>query len=248
MALPVVEYITFSVKIPSTKKTIKMRPFVVSEQKALLQAVELRDVDVFINTIVDIVDACSFNAVKVDELTMYDVDYIFLYLRAKSAGELVPIEYTCLAELEDDQQCGSKIKVELNLNNVKVIKPEGFENNKTIMIDKKSGIKLSAPSFKEFQKVKSDGFENKTIFDLLDTFLFSCVDSIFDGESSYQPRIDFDESEFNDYIGKLPSTAVKQLRAFVESLPYIALEQKLVCPSCGAEDSLVIRDLDGFFG
>ena len=133
MSLPSVKYPTYDLIVPSTKQKIKYRPFLVREYKLILQAIELGDSSNFINTIYNIVKSCTFEKIDVEKLLMYDIDYIFLMLRAKSIGEIIPVEYRCNAEIEKTNEegevtkepCNTKVSIKIDLNEIEVVEPEG---------------------------------------------------------------------------------------------------------------------------
>jgi hypothetical protein len=254
MALPTVKYPTFELTVPSTKKKIKFRPFLVREHKLLLQAIELNDSANFINTIYKIIEACTFGKVDVENLAMYDIDYIFLMLRARSIGELVPVEYKCIAEVkktnEDGEEitetCNNKVRLNLDLNQVEVHIPEGYEKNRIIMIGPDMGLKLRAPTFAQFKELSK--IENVGgLFDVTEAFIYSCTECVFDGDKIFVPGKDFTQQELSEFIENLHGDAIDKINEFFADMPYVALNIHVRCPKCGNEDDMEIRGLEDFF-
>jgi hypothetical protein len=255
MALPAVKYPTFELTVPSTKKVIKYRPFLVKEHKLLLQALELKDTANFINTIYQIIDACTFGKLDVENLAMYDVDYIFLMLRARSIGEMVPVEYKCMNEVrkvsEDGnasfmEPCGTKIRLNLDLNKVKVNIPDGYDEKRVVMIDSDIGIKLRSPTFSQFRELGD--IENVDgLFNVTEVLIYSCTECVFDGDKIFVPGNDFTQQELAEFIEGIPGDAIEKINDFFMQMPYVSLDVNVRCPKCGSEDRIELKSLEDFF-
>lgn len=255
MSLPIAKYPMYDIEVPSTKQKIKFRPFLVKEHKIILQSIEFKDADNFINSILNIVDSCTFNKLNISELTVYDVDYIFLHLRAKSVGENVPVQYRCMANIEtfDEEEndliyniCDTKINVNLDLNQIKVSFPPEFEKNKIVMVDENIGMKLKVPNFEQFKKLDKVDNVGK-MFSVTERFIFDCVENIFDAGAVMLPGKDFDIKEFIEFLENLPFEAVQKINRFFESMPHISLAVAIRCPKCGSMDNIELKTLDDFF-
>lgn len=278
MSLPAVQTLTHDIKIPSSGKTIKFRPFLVKEYKVLMQTLEMKDPGIFVNTICDLIEKCTMGAVEIDKLTQYDVDYIFLHIRAKSVGELVPVRYTCvkevekrklvqntITEVEDDEllvdspeevyetviePCNTRIDLELNLSNIKVVEPKNYKNKRIIEINETSGLKLKTPSFKYFREIVNKKRDDEGKLDL-DSFeadlIYGCVESVYDEDKVYLPGRDFTIEEFVLYLEQLPTKVLTGINNFFEEIPYIALQTIIRCPVCGNTHAVEIRTLEDFF-
>jgi hypothetical protein len=254
MALPVVKYPTYELTVPSTKKVVKYRPFLVREHKLLLQALELKDSANFINVIYDIINACTLNKLDVEKLTMYDIDYIFLMIRARSIGEIVPVEYRCMVDVEKTDEngevtigpCNTKIRLNLDLNQIQVVIPDEYEASRVVMADSNIGIKLRAPTFAQFRELgKINSVDG--LFNVTEAFIFSCTECVFDGDSVMVPGTDFTQEEFAAFIEGLHSDAIEKINTFFSHMPYVSLKTKIRCPKCGSEDEIEIKGLEDFF-
>lgn len=254
MALPIVKYPTYELTVPSTKKVVKYRPFLVKEHKLLLQALELKDGANFINVIYDIINACTLNKLDVEKLTMYDIDYIFLMIRARSIGEMVPVEYRCVADVEKTSEdgevttgpCDTKIRLNLDLNQIKVVVPDDYEANRVIMADANIGIKLRAPTFAQFRELgKIDTVDG--LFNVTEAFVYSCTECVFDGDKVMVPGTDFNQEELATFIEGLHGDAVEKISTFFSCMPHVSLNMKIRCPKCGNEDKIEIKGLEDFF-
>ena len=118
MALPKVGYPTYELELPSTGKTVKYRPFLVKEEKVLLMALEGKDEKHIISAVKDLIKNCVISRIKVDTLPSFDLEYLFLKIRAASIGEMVTLTVTCL----DDNE--TQVEANINIDEVEVFKPE----------------------------------------------------------------------------------------------------------------------------
>ena len=269
MALPVVQTLKHNITIPSTGVEVKFRPFLVKEYKVLLQTLEMKDPAIFVNTICDLITKCTDGKVNVDELSQYDVDYLFLNIRAKSVGEIVPVRYTCIKEVEkrklitgEDidpehqefetviEPCNTRIDIELNLGDIKIVQPPGYAKKRVVTISETSGIKLKTPSFKYFREIVNKKRDSDGKLDL-DEFeadlIFGCVDVVYENDNIFIPGKDFDLEEFGNYLDQLPTKALKDINNFFDEIPYIALQTVVRCPICGSTHAVEIRTLEDFF-
>lgn len=275
MSLPKVVAPEWDLKIPSSGKKITFRPFLTKEYKTLLHAMEMKDPGLFVNTIVNIIEACTFHKVKVGDVTMFDVDYIFLNIRAKSVGEIIPVRYTCTKEIPkkklkfDDsdetaesssepefetvhEPCNTRINVELNLGDLKIIFPTDYEQKRVVKINDTMGIKLKAPNFRHFRELLNQhhkkGTDDEFDLDLFENdLIFNCVDVIYDGEKLYIPGKEFKVDDFVNFLNQLPAQSLAQINQFFEDLPYVALHTEITCPVCGNKQVIEITSFEDFF-
>ena len=139
MALPKLDLPTYELEIPSTKKNLKYRPFLVKEEKVLLLALEGKDDAAIKQAVKNLLKGCIISRVKLENLTTFDLEYIFLRIRAASVGEIVEMTVKCL----DDNE--TEVKYNLNINDVEVQFPEGHE--KKIMLSEDTGLIMKYPGF-----------------------------------------------------------------------------------------------------
>ena len=121
MGLPTIAVPQYTLTIPSTEKKAKYRPFLVKEEKVLLIALESENQTNIINAIRTIISNCLYGDVNVDEMPTFDLEYIFLQLRAKSKGEVIDLKYEC-------PKCKTELDVNINTEDVKVIKTPEHTN------------------------------------------------------------------------------------------------------------------------
>ena len=143
MPLPTIETPTYELKVPSSGKKIKYRPFLVKEEKILIIALESKDQNEITNAVKDVLKKCILTrGVKVDDFPTFDIEYIFLNIRAKSIGEDIRLTVTC----PDDGE--TQVPVTVYVDEIKVIKQEGHETD--IVIDDKLTLRMKYPSLNQF--------------------------------------------------------------------------------------------------
>ena len=235
MALPTVDLPTHELEIPSNKKKIKFRPFLVKEEKVLLLALESDNEKNIRNAVLNLLKGCISSRIKIDNLATFDLEYIFLNIRAVSVGEIVQMNITC----QDDEK--TEVKYNLNLTDVDVFFPEGHENK--IMLTDDLGVIMKYPSFDGF--VESQFTEVKE-FDVVKVIAES-IDQIFQGEEV------FDESttskkEFVQFVESLTNSQLEKIQAFFETSPRLEYSFKVTNPNTGVESEYNLRGLQSFFG
>ena len=236
MALPKVALPTYELEIPSNGKKIKYRPFVVKEEKLLLLALESQDDKQIEEATRALLKNCIQSRVKLEDLAIFDLEYIFLQIRAVSVGEVVEMLLTC----EDDGE--TQVKYNLNLTDVQVIKSE--DHSSKIMLSDEMGLIMKYPSFEEFVKVSIIA---KDTSDQVIEIMGKCVDQIFDGEDVYDSSTT-SKKEFVEFVEGLTNKQFEDLQKFFEDAPVLKHEISLTNPNTGVENSVVIQGLSNFFG
>ena len=259
MKLPTIQYATFTLTEPHSGKVIKFRPFTVKEDRLILQNHVLEDIVAHVNTMCDVIDACSEYKIESRTLPASSIDLLFLQLRARSKGEILPIIYTCRKptgknvinedEKEVPELCNTRISYDINLNEIKLIIPDDFETKRIVFLNesKTQGIKFKEPDFinKNINKITDKETYNDT-FDMDENYIYLCVESIFDGDDITLPEQDFTIAEFIDWCETIPKDKISLINDFFEALPYISLKDTIKCPKCGNTAELEFNDLNDF--
>jgi len=230
MALPSISTPEFSTKIPSTGQDIKYRPFLVKEEKILLMALEGGDQNEITDSILKILKVCILSEVDVDKLSTFDVEYLFLKLRAKSVGEIVDLKLG-----HDEGECTHLTEVSLNIDDVNIV---GEISDGKIQITDEVGVKMRYPTVVDIADM--DTSSSDETFELV----ARCVEFIYDNEEVYT---NFTKQEIIDWVGNLNQSQFKSITSFFESIPKLSKEIKWTCPACAKEESRVIEGLQGFF-
>mgnify|MGYP001215090649 CR=1 FL=1 len=237
MALPKVVLPTYELEIPSNGKKIKYRPFVVKEEKILLLALETEDAKEIERSVRDLLKGCIQSRVKLEDLAMFDLEYIFLKIRAVSVGEIVQMNITC----KDDNK--TQVKYNLNLNDVEVLKSKGHDPK--IMLTDELGVIMKYPSWNEFV---SGSIMGKTpSADGVVEIVAGCIDQIFDKEEVYDSSTTT-KKEFIQFIEGLTNTQFEKVQDFFENIPKLEHRFKITNPNTGVDSDITINGLTNFFG
>ena len=237
MPLPIPSFPVYETEIPSTGKKIKYRPFLVKEEKVLLIAMEGEDEKEIELAVKNILKGCIVSKIKIEDLATFDLEYLFLRIRAASAGETVSMKVTCL----DDNK--TTVNVNINLLDVKVNKPEGHTNK--IMLDDTLGIVMKYPSINEFINITlmdRDLETTEKVFDML----ADCVDQIFQDEEVWDSE-STSKKEIIDFFDNLTQKQFEKIQQFFDTMPSLKHEFKVINPNTGVESNYTLEGLQSFF-
>jgi len=238
MSLPKPPVPTYDLEIPSTGKKIKFRPFLVKEEKLLLIALETKDEEQIKNAVIECLKSCVVTkGIKIEDLAMFDLEYIFLNIRAKAAGEVIEMLFTA----KDDGE--TQLPYNLNLEEVEVIKPEG--HNKKIELDDTSGMIMKYPGMNQFIDSQIIQKEQTTqeVFDVI----VDCVEQIYSGDEVYDAKTT-PRKEIVDYLDSLTSKQFEAVQKFFETMPKVSHSFTLTNPKTGVDSEYTIEGLSNFFG
>jgi hypothetical protein len=243
MSLPVLKAPVYTITIPSTKEKVKYRPFTVKEENALLQARESDDNDTQVNTMIEVLRTCTFGKVDVDKLATFDIEYLFINIRAKSVGETVDISMKCRHVIDDTtdpvKRCGGIIPFSINLTEIKVNIVK--KHTKSVMISDKVGITFKYPSINALiTSAKSDT-------DALQAMV-SLVESIFEGDNIMEAS-SYSNEDLTSFIESIPSKKFKLIQEqFVDTMPVLSKTYKYKCLKCETEGEHTFEGMQDFFG
>ena len=237
MPLPKISTPTYELEIPSTKKKIRYRPFLVKEEKILIIAMESQSDTEIANAVKDVLSTCILTKdVKVDTLSTFDIEYLFLNIRGKSVGEDVEVLVTC----PDDNK--TKVPVRINLDDIKIITHN--DHKRDIKLDDSLLMRMRYPSINEFIKSNFSTSEVKSedTFDLI----ISCIEQIYNDEESWSTS-DCTKEEMNDFLDQLNSNQFKEIEKFFETMPKLSHTIKVKNPKTNVENSIKMEGLSAFF-
>ena len=237
MALPTMDLPTYELEIPSTKKKIRYRPFLVKEEKVLLLAIESNDDKNIRDAVLGLLKACIQSRVKIENLATFDLEYIFLNIRAVSVGEIVEMNVTC----QDDEE--TQVRYNLNLTEAQVIFPEGHSNK--IMLTDTTGVIMKYPSFDRF--VNGQFGDGSVDEDEVIKIIAESIDQIFQGEEVYDDSTT-SKKEFIQFVESLTNAQMEKIQAFFESSPRLEHKFTVTNPNTGVESEYTLRGLNSFFG
>ena len=232
MPLPEIVTPVYELEVPSTKKKFKYRPFLVKEQKILILALESNDTKTIVDAITQIFKNCIKTRFKIEDIAIFDVEYIFLQLRGRSVMEIIELEIPC----DDDPE--EKVSVSFPVDVVNVNFPEGHES--TIKIGEDITVQMKYPNMEYFAKVNFVE-EEPDPFDLVAT----CIDRVYQGD---QDCGSFTSKEAQDWLETLTNDAFEKIQKFFDTIPSLQHEITVTNPKTGKKTTTVIEGLVNFFG
>ena len=240
MPLPTIETPTYELKLPSSNKKIKYRPFLVKEEKILILALESKNQNEITNAVTDVLKKCILTrGIKVDNLPTFDIEYLFLNIRAKSIGEDIKLTVTC----PDDGE--TKVPVTIYVDEIKVIRPKDHKID--IVLDDKMSLRMKYPSLNQFIESNFDTEdESETIVDKTFRVVADCMDTIFDGEDAWEAK-DYSAQERLDFVQQLNSQQYKKVENFFSTMPKLSHTIEVVNPNTKEKGSVVLEGLADFF-
>ena len=237
MALPRIDVPTYELVVPSTDEKIKYRPFLVKEEKILLIAMESGENKDIIQGVKQIVSECTFNKLELGDMPMFDVEFMFLNIRAKSVGEISKLKVLC----QDDKVTYANVEVDLSKIEVQV---EDDHTNKIELSDE-MGVIMKYPSIDSFSTA---GIAEITASNMLDVIV-ACIDTIYDkkGEEVYDSK-DSTQKELVDFVEQLNTKQFQEVQKFFDTMPKLRHEIKVKNPKTKKESKVVLTGLSDFFG
>ena len=238
MPLPKISTPTYELELPSTGKKVKYRPFLVKEEKVLIIAMESEDEKQITNAIKEVISNCIITrGIKVEQLSTFDIEYLFLNIRGKSVGEEVEVMVTC----PDDGV--TKVPTVINLDEIKVQKDE--KHTRDIKLDNDLVLRMKYPSLEEFIKNNFSG-EEITVDNTFD-LIASCVEQVYSEEESWSAS-DCTKKELTQFLEQLSSKQFKEIETFFETMPKLSHTVVVKNPNTGVDNEILLEGLTAFFG
>ena len=239
MSLPKINTPTYEMTLPSTGKKIKYRPFLVREEKILIMAMESENMSEITNAIVQILSDCIVSKdIKVESLATFDIEYLFLNVRAKSVGETVDVNITC----PDDGE--TQVEMSIDIDSIKIQKTRGHKN--TIKLDDELSMKLRYPSLDQFVENNFETEEGASEINQSLSMITSCVEMIYNQEESWEAS-DYSKKELDEFIEQLNTKQFKQIEKFFATMPKLSHTIAVKNPETGVESEVVLEGLASFF-
>ena len=237
MALPIVETPRYELTLPSQETKVQYRPFLVKEEKMLYIALESGDEKEMQTATKEILKSVTFDKLNVEELPTFDVEYIFLQVRAKSVAEIAKFKIIC----PDDKETYGDVEVDLSKVEVEV--DDAHSNNVVLDEKRKLGVVMKYPNMKVLYSQEFKSLKYEDIISLI----IGCVEYIYEGEKNY-PVSESTQEELKDFFESLPQEQFGKIRKFFESMPRLRHETKVKNPKTGVESKITFSGLQDFFG
>jgi hypothetical protein len=240
MSLPKINTPIYTVTLPSNGKSVRIRPFLVKEEKLLLIAAQTKDTNEIIETTKQVINNCLVdNDVSVDNLPFFDIDYLIVALRSKSVGETIPVNFTC-NNIVDDQKCGNIFTVDIDISKASVVKNENISPE--IRLSPDFGVKMKYPKYSVIKAIMS----NETELDKVIRIICASIDYIFDKDEIYSTK-DKSKEEIQEFVENLTKVQLEKLKTFVENFPEFECRVEQTCKKCGFEHKIRYNNFDSFF-
>ena len=238
MPLPQIATPSYTLEIPSLKKEIKYRPFLVKEEKILIIAMESEDSKQIADAVKNVISNCILTkGIKVDQLATFDIEYLFLNIRGKSVGETVEVLITC----PDDGK--TQVPISINLDDIKINVSE--DHSKDIRLDDNLTLRMKYPSMKEFIKTNFGNDFNMSVDDTFELIL-SCIEQVYSEDESWAAS-DCTSKELSDFIEQLTSNQFKEIEKFFATMPKLSHTLKVKNPNTDVESEVLLEGLSSFF-
>lgn len=233
MALPKLASAKYELTIPSTGEKIEYRPFLVKEEKALLMAQTSGEQTDILRAVKEVINACTFDKVDANNLPTFDLEYIFINLRAKSIGEVVDLVITC----PDDGE--TKVSTKVNLMDVKCINEVGHDTN--IRLTDEIGMIMDYPKVDSVQSLNLDD-EVESMFSVIKT----CIRQVYDSNNVYE-KIDMAEEDLNEFVESMTHEQFEKVQEFFNTMPKVKHSVKVTNPKTKVESEVVLQGMQDFF-
>jgi len=239
--LPKLDVPYYELELPSTKRIVKYRPFLVKEEKILLMASESNEESEYVKAAKQILTNCILDEdIDVGQLPPFDVEYLFLNLRAKSVNEISEMHYTCnniISDGDASKTCGHEMKLSINLTEIQVEMPENHSTR--IELTDKIGIQMKYPDL-------NSALGSVNTLDEAMNLIVKSIDFIWDEDEVYSAK-DKSEEELLEFIDGLTPTQFKKIEEFFEKSPKLKKDFELKCSKCGFVHTISLNGLSDFF-
>ena len=236
MALPKIDIPTYELTLPSVDQQVKYRPFLVKEEKLLMMALESGEDADMKNATIDLVNSCTFGKIKAEELPLFDIEYLFLNIRAKSVGEVAKFQVIC----PDDKI--TLVPVDIDLTEVNVQVDDKHNNNILLDESRNLGIVMRYPTL----KLVPMGIDKNMNADKIFNLMVSCIDHIYEGDKGY-PAKDSSKSELVEFFNNLNSAQFQLIKTFFDEMPKLRHTIKVTNPKTKKESEITFSGLQDFF-
>jgi len=242
--LPKIDTPVYEVKLISSGKLVQFRPFLVKEQKLFLMNTDNDDVEATIKVIRQVLKNCVLSDIDIDALPVFDLEYLFMHLRARSVSELVELKYRCNNTVKNDKDeekdCGHINSISFNVLEIKPTLTEGHTTK--FQLNDKVGIIMKYPTFEIMQKSLGKS-ESEIIMDLI----YSSIDQVYDQDTVYHMK-DNTRDEIIEFIDNMQQKDLENIRKFFDTMPKMKKEIDYKCTKCGYQENITLEGIQSFFG
>ena len=239
MPLPKISTPTYELELPSTGKKVRYRPFLVKEEKILIMALESQDMKQITSAITTVLKDCILSrGIRIKELATFDIEYLFLNVRAKSVGETVEVNITC----PDDGE--TQVQVEIDIDSIKVQKSDTHSD--IIQLDNDLSLQMNYPSLNQFIETNFEVGGEKSEVEQSLNVIMSCIKQVYSSEESWDAT-DCSKKELKDFVEQMNSKQFKQVEDFFNTMPKLSHTLKVTNPNTKVKSDVTIEGLASFF-
>ena len=236
MALPKIEVPTYKLTLPSEDTVVEFRPFLVKEEKILMLAMEEKNDAQMKSAVRDLINSCTFGKLEVTKLPLFDIEYLFLNIRAKSVGEIASFKVFC----PEDKV--TIIPVDVDLTKVEVQVDDEHTNKIVLDEERNLGISMNYPNIDTIPLGVDEDMNTEAIFKTI----VECIDYIYEGEQVHKAK-DQTKAELIDFFNNLNTNQFKKIRKFFDTMPKLRHEIKVINPKTKKESVVTLQGLSDFF-
>jgi len=241
--LPKLDVPMYTVNLISTGKPVRFRPFLVKEQKLFLMASESEDSNEMVSVIRQVLKNCVLDEVDIDSLPTFDLEYLFMNLRARSVEEIVDLRYKCNNTVKgdsgEDKKCSGVVEFKMNLLEVQPTKNPDHKNK--IQLTENLGIAFKYPTFEMIQR-----YEKMDEGQVMMNILVDCIDYIYDKDQVYYAK-NSTRKELEEFVDNLQQKDLEKFKEFFDTMPEIKKDVHFKCPKCEYEEDITIKGMQNFF-
>jgi len=243
--LPKIDVPIYETTLISNGQKIRFRPFLVKEQKLFLMASQSEDIKDMISSIKQVINNCVLDDIDVNSLSTFDLEYIFLQLRARSVNEVVNLKYNCNNKIKnekgEEKECGNVVDFDLNLLEIQPTKSESHSNK--IELNENLGIVMRYPTFNMMDKLNLQSNDMDQILEVI----INCIDYVYDKDNIYYAK-DSSKEELIEFIESMQQNDLEKIQKFFDTLPKLKKELDFNCNKCGYHEQITVEGIQNFFG
>ena len=239
MPLPKIATPTYELVLPSSGRKVKYRPFLVKEEKILIMALESEDSKQITSAIKTVIRDCILTrGIKVEKLATFDIEYLFLNVRAKSVGETVEVNVTC----PDDGE--TQVLVEIDIDSIKVQKDSNHSN--IVKLDDTLSLQMNYPSLNQFIETNFDTNTDQSQVDQSLEVIMTCIGQVYNQDEAWEAS-ECTKKELKDFVESMNSKQFKEVENFFSTMPKLTHNIKVTNPETKVESTVVLEGLASFF-
>lgn len=246
MTLPIINTPTYTLELISNNKSITYRPFLVKEEKILLMALEGGDEKEMIAATKNIISSCIIDSdFDINNIPLFEIQYLFLQIRSKSVGEVVEVTLKHPnGKNKEGNECDGIQTISINLSEVKPKIPKG--HSKKIELTDKIGVVMKYPTMNFFEKLNKLDEQNEKAINAIFEVITDGIDYIYQEENVYYSN-EYSKEELTNFVNNLNSKQFEKIRNFFSTMPTISHEETFKCSKCGSQEVLTLNGIDDFF-